>query len=82
MVYTKMDPLTQRTANWLAEQLRHQNPHRNEPTNIQLAWSTGYLLGLLASLMNDDSYARSRVIQKFKQESEQPRSGSAAVHKK
>ena len=70
-----MDPLTRRTADWLAQELRKQNPHKNQPTNVQLAWSTGYLLGMLASLMNDDSYARSRVIQKFKRESEKPRSG-------
>lgn len=70
-----MDPLTRRQADWLAHELRKINPHLGQPTNVQLAWSTGYLLGMLASLMNDDSYARSRVIQKFKRESEKPRSG-------
>lgn len=56
---------TRQTADWLAQELRGVNPHRHEPTNIQLAWSTGYLLGMVASLINEDTLVRNRVKSHF-----------------
>ena len=54
---------TRQTADWLTREIRERNPHKGQPSNIQLAWTTGYLLGLLASLINEDTHVARRVIE-------------------
>ena len=67
IVYTKMDALTKQTSERIMAMMRDINPHKGQPSNIQLAWATGYLVGLMASLCQDDSHVKYKVYKKLKE---------------
>lgn len=68
-----MDPLTKKTADDIMNMLRDINPHKHQPTNVQLAWATGYLVGMMASLCQDDNQVKHQVRRKLTKAAERSR---------
>ena len=49
----------------LIHKLLNSLPKKHEDKNLQLAYQQGYLIGLLAQLVGDDSHARGKINQRI-----------------